>query len=43
MAAAVSVVFAFVVVVVGGRRRRRRGGGRLQSFMRGLLPEFNAS
>ncbi len=40
MAAAVSVVFAFVVVVVGGRRRKR---GRLQSFMRGLLPEFNTS
>lgn len=40
MAAAVSVDFLSVLLLLGGRGRGR-GGGRLQSFMRGLLPEFN--
>lgn len=33
--------FFWSVLLLLGGRGRRRGGGRLQSFMRGLLPEFN--
>lgn len=44
MAAALSLLTAVSAVVIGGGNRRRGGGGGgLQSFMRGLLPEFNTS